>query len=233
MTEQYTYSSSIKSTASDELINTYFIRPAAGLIVRLLYRTIISPNQVTIASTFVGFAAAVLYVGGTQAHNLAAGLLITLKDILDSADGQLARAKNQYSRRGRFMDSIGDFFVNAFVFAAISTALYESSHSVWNVIPGIVGFFSLTLRVSYHVFYQTAFLHLNDRYTVNRLTEEVREEDLRQDAITLRLQTIFQWLYGWQDSLMKKIDEWSRAGLTHSQSNDIDWYGNLPALRIS
>jgi phosphatidylglycerophosphate synthase len=31
-----------------------------------------------------------------------AGLCMTLKDLLDSADGQLARAKQMYSRFGRF-----------------------------------------------------------------------------------------------------------------------------------
>lgn len=229
----YTYSSSIKSTVSDELINTYFIRPIAGLIVRILYHTRITPNQVTITSTLVGFVAAAHYLSGTEGHNLAAGLFITLKDILDSADGQLARAKNQYSRQGRFLDSIGDFFVNAFVFAAISIALFQIHHSLWAFILGALAFFGLTLRVSYHVFYQTSFLHLHDRYTVNRVTEEIREGDLRQDRITLALQQLFQLLYGWQDSLMKTIDGWSRNGLFHSELHDVLWHGDRLSLRIS
>ena len=233
MTTGYKYSSSIKSTASDELINTYFIRPLAGLIVRFLYHTRITPNQVTVGSTLVGVVAAAFYLNGTAAHNLAAGFLITLKDILDSADGQLARAKNQYSRRGRFLDSIGDFVVNALVFAAISIVLFQSSHSFWTIVIGVVAFLSLTLRVSYHVFYQTAFLHLHVSYEVNRLTEEVREEDLHQDRTTLTLQRIFQLLYGWQDLLMQNIDAWCRKGLPYSPYNNDSWYADKVGLRIS
>lgn len=233
MTTEYTYSSSIKSTTSDELINTYFIRPIAGQIVRLLYHTRITPNQVTIASTLAGFVAAAHYLQGTAEHNLVAGLFITLKDILDSADGQLARAKNQYSRRGRFLDSIGDLFVNAFVCGAITLALSHVYHSLWTIILGTLAFLGLTLRVSYHVFYQTSFLHLQDRYNVNRLTEEIRDDDLRQDRVTLVLQQLFQLLYGWQDSLMKTIDAWSRDGLSPSQLHDVLWYGDKVGLRIS
>lgn len=233
MTPEYTYSSSIKSNASDELINTYFIRPLAGIIVRVFYYTRITPNQVTLFSTLAGFVAASFYLNGTAASNLAAGLLITLKDILDSADGQLARAKNQFSRRGRFLDSIGDLLVNGFVFAAISIALSQSSFSLAIFLLGAVSFLSLTLRVSYHVFYQTSFLHRQSSYTINRVTEEIREEDLRQDRATLILQQLFQLLYGWQDVLMKQIDMWCRGGLEHSSHNDDCWYGDKAGLRIS
>ena len=46
----YSYDLSVKSDISDELINVYVMRPAAGLLVRALYRTSITPNQVTLAA---------------------------------------------------------------------------------------------------------------------------------------------------------------------------------------
>ena len=119
----YAYRSSLKSDFSDELINTYLLRPIAGLIVRLLYPTPVTPNQVTIASTVAGIVAAFFYLDGTPGAVVAAGLLVTLKDLLDSADGQLARAKGTYSRIGRFLDSIGDFVVDAAVFGAIGALI--------------------------------------------------------------------------------------------------------------
>ncbi len=231
--QEYTYSSSIKSTVSDELINTYVIRPLAGMIVRILYPTRISPNQLTLASTVAGFVAAGLYLHGTQMNTVIAGLAITLKDILDSADGQLARAKAQYSRKGRFLDSIGDFFVNFFVCFTITITLVQQSHSFWMILLGSLAFLGLTLRVSYHVFYQTSFLHLGDHYTANRVTEELRDEDMQQDRLTLFLQRFFQAIYGWQDSLMVKLDNWSRGGLSLSPNNDALWYGDKAGLKIS
>jgi phosphatidylglycerophosphate synthase len=209
----YSYSSSVKSSTSDELINTYLIRPLAGIVVRMAYHTSITPNVLTIASTTVGIVAAFFYSAGSAHENFIAGLCITLKDILDSADGQLARAKQQYSRAGRFLDSIGDLLVNLLAFGAIGFALYRSSDSLIHLVLGALAFLGTTLRVSYHVFYQTSFLHLQEQYGTNRVTEEVREEDLLQQRLTLRLQRIFQFLYGWQDRMVLRLDAWCQRGL--------------------
>lgn len=232
-TTTYSYAASVKSSISDELINTYLIRPLAGILVRIVFPTSITPNQVTVASTLVGFVAAVFYLDGTATNNIIAGLCITLKDILDSADGQLARAKQQYSRVGRFLDSLGDFVVNFFALGAITFALFQVSHSLATIVFGLLGFVGITLRVSYHVFYHTSYLHLHDAYKTNRRTEEIRKEDLKEDRRTLRVQNLFQCLYGRQDRLMVRIDTWCRDGAMRNDVNDTRWYGDYIGLRIS
>jgi|WetSurMetagenome_2_1015567.scaffolds.fasta_scaffold13486_4 phosphatidylglycerophosphate synthase len=225
------YQSSVKSEGSDELINTYLLRPIAHLFVRVIYPTSITPNQVTVASIVAGcFAAATYAFGGTPYAPLA-GLLITLKDLLDSADGQLARAKQLYSRYGRFLDSVGDFVVNLLVFGAISILLYRESGWSPVFLLGCVGFVGISLRVSYHVFYQTSYLHLRDVYVVNRVTEEIGQEDLAGDPRTLRMQRLFLFLYGWQDRLMVRIDTWSLNGPAGECREA--WYGDRMALRLS
>lgn len=228
----YNYRNSIKSSASDELINTYLLRPIAGLIVWGLYYTPITPNQITIASTLVGILAAFFYLGGNAKATAIAGLCITLKDILDSADGQLARAKQQYSRIGRFLDSIGDFVVDVAVFGAIGWVLFAASGDRWMVVLALLGLVGISLRVSYHVFYQASFLHLENRYENNRVIEEIWEEDKTGDPAVLRLQKIFQLLYGWQDRLILAIDYWCREGRNDEQFL-ARWYSDKTGLRIS
>ncbi len=230
---RYSYASSVKSEISDEPINTYLIRPLAGVLVWPLYYTRITPNHLTLASIGAGLIAAYLYAQGTPANTMVAGFLVTLKDVLDSADGQLARAKEQYSRFGRFLDSIGDIVVNLALFTAIGYALSVETGSMHVIALAAFGFLSTTLRVSYHVFYHTAFLHIQNRYTINRLTEEVRDEDLQADRATLTLQRMYQVVYGWQDRLMARIDGWCRGELKEDENTDALWYGNVPALRLS
>lgn len=228
----YFYSNSLKSDKSDELINTYLIRPITGLIVQALYHTPVTPNQVTIASTIAGLAAAFFYLEGKPEAVFIAGLLVTLKDVLDSADGQLARAKHQYSRIGRFLDSISDFLVDVAVFSAIGWMLYKSSGNWWILVLALFGLIGTSLRVSYHVFYHVNFLHLQNQYTNNRITEEVREEDLKKGGLELTLQRFFQLIYGWQDRLMKRLDIWSQknqANINLLQS----WYSDTTGLRIT
>jgi phosphatidylglycerophosphate synthase len=229
----YSYSRSLKSDASDELINTYLLRPVAGAIVRFLYRTPVTPNAVTIVATCSGGVAAICYAQSQHVSTVIAGLLLTLKDILDSADGQLARARQMYSRRGRFLDSIGDFVVNALVFAAIAYSFRSSPMNVWIVVACVLCFLGLTLRVSYHVFYHTSFLHLHDRYIANRISEEVTHSDFGADPMTLRLQRIFLVLYGWQDRFMARLDSWSRRHATLGTELKNRWYADRPGLLLS
>jgi hypothetical protein len=235
---QYQYSQSLKSDFSDELINTHVLRPIAGICVRILYPTSLTPNQVTIAAIVAGACAALFYTIGEGFSTILAGILVTLKDLLDSADGQLARAKNLYSRRGRFIDSIGDFVVDVLIFCAITFALYRSEASARIIFLGIAGLLGITLRVSYHVFYHVSYLHLEDLYRTNRLIEEVREEDRRGDPVALRLQQIFLLIYSWQDKLMFRIDKWSKillAGSTLGDRQELDrlWYSDRIGLRLS
>jgi phosphatidylglycerophosphate synthase len=246
----YSYRKSIKSDISDELINTYLLRPIAGIIVWALYYTPVTPNQVTITSTFVGLIAALFYLQGTSEAFLVAGLLITLKDLLDSADGQLARAKQQYSRIGRFLDSIGDFIVDAAVFSAIGWILYISSGNWLKLLFALLGLIGISLRVSYHVFYQVNFLHLQKQSANNRISEEIQEEDLKKGGNELILQRIFQCIYGWQDRLVEMVDRWSYGeGFQKLRENKLKnpsectssepvlrsqkWYSDPISLRIS
>jgi hypothetical protein len=188
---------------------------------------------VTIASTIAGMAAGIFYLKGTPGAVLVAGLLVTLKDVLDSADGQLARAKNMYSRVGRFLDSIGDFVVDLAVFGAIGWMLFSRTGEPSYLVLSFAGLLGISLRVSYHVFYQTNFLHLERTYGNNRITEEVRPEDLRSDRLTLVLQRTFQAIYGWQDRLMVRVDEWSRRRSPLDQRSAAVWFADPLALRIS
>jgi len=228
----YEYRKTLKSSISDELINTYLLRPIAGFIVWILYPTSVTPNQVTIASTIAGLIAAGFYLQNGAASTAIAGLLVTLKDVLDSADGQLARAKQQYSRIGRFLDSIGDFVVNLAVFGAIGWVLFRATGSAWMIILALLGLVGITLRVSYHVFYLTSFLHLEEKYQINRITEEITVDDLTGDRLTVTLQRIFQVIYGWQDRLMARIDAWCRGGSSDREFS-VRWYSDGVGLRLS
>ncbi len=228
----YEYNKSIKSSVSDELINSYFLRPIAGLLVQSLYRTRVTPNQVTVASIIAGLFAAAFYMSDSRVAIACAGLLVTLKDILDSADGQLARAKQQYSRSGRFLDSIGDFVVNLAVFFVIGETLSVRHANAEYGLLALLGLAGITFRVSYHVFYQVSFLHGEEKYQTNRITEEIREADKSADRFTLTLQNVFQKIYGWQDKLVLRIDDGCMGG-QRSDKFRTDWYTDIVGIRMS
>ena len=227
------FKQSLKSDSyhSDELINIFVLRPIAAVIVWFLYPTRATPSQVTIGAIVIGLAAACAYTLNSPFAIAAAGLLVTAKDIFDDADGQLARAKHLHSRRGRFLDSIGDCLVNIALFGAVTSVVYRIHPGAATIVLGILSFFGTTLRVSYHVYYQVSFLHLEDRYKLNRITEEITEEDQRGDPVAFRLQQIFLFIYGWQDRLMYRIDRWSQGERFQLKSHP-DKVGTKPKTQI-
>lgn len=228
------FKQSLKSDAyhADEIINIFLLRPLAAFIVWLVYPTKITPNHLTVAAIVIGTGAAIAYVQNSPIGVIMGGFLILLKDILDDADGQLARSKQLYSRKGRFLDSIGDFFVNVFVFTAITISVYRIHTSLFTIVLGFASFFTLTLRVSYHVFYQVSYLHQEKRYQLNRISEEITEDDKKGERLTYLLQRIFILIYGWQDKFMINIDRWC-MGKNYEKIDKNEWYGNRTGLRLS
>jgi phosphatidylglycerophosphate synthase len=211
----------------------YLQRPVAGLITQAVYFTSVTPNQLTMVSILFGVAGGMM-LALPDKQLTAAALCFYLKDIFDSADGQLARAKQLFSRRGRFLDSIGDFIVDLFLFGGIFVFLYRGGTSpLISLAVSILGFLGISLRVSYHVFYQSSFLHYVQQYQTNRITEELRDEDYREDATTVRLQKIFLFLYGWQDRCMLRLDTWCFGKDRLDDTVLAAWYQDAGALHLS
>ena len=207
------FKQSLKSDAyfADELINIYLLRPIASMIVWLVYPTSVTPNLVTTVAIVIGVTAAFVYSVDTPMATAVAGTLVLLKDVFDDADGQLARAKALYSRRGRFFDSVADFVVNVLIFAAITDVVYKMHPMASTLVLGFLSFLGITLRVSYHVYYQVSFLHLEGGYTFNRIVEEITDDDRSGDPVALYLQQQFTLIYSWQDKLMYFIDQWCKG----------------------
>jgi phosphatidylglycerophosphate synthase len=89
-------------------INKVFNRPAASLIVKALFRTKVSPNQVTVASFFIGLAGAGCFSLASPRTFFIGGLLAELSSIVDCADGMLARARGTSNDFGAYLDLLLD-----------------------------------------------------------------------------------------------------------------------------
>ena len=85
------YRRSLKLPEAEELLDLAFYRPLAYAFVRAVYRTPITPNQVTLLSLAGGLAAAWCFTAGVGPALAWGALWYALANILDCADGQLAR----------------------------------------------------------------------------------------------------------------------------------------------
>ena len=121
--ETVSYRDTLKSMDTEEWFDLHFHRPLGFIWAKFFAKLGVSPNAITVASIFMGVAGGIfLYFG--QPHlawlNWVGMLLITWADTFDSADGQLARMTQQYSRMGRILDGVsGDFWFAAIGFSLV------------------------------------------------------------------------------------------------------------------
>ena len=161
MTLKEEYQASLKSSDTEEWFDLHFHRPLGFLWAKFFAKLGVSPNAITIASIFMGVAGGIMLYFH-QPHlawlNWVGMLLITWADTFDSADGQLARLTQQYSRMGRILDGVsGDFWFAAISFALVFRELdfgdsllgdyfYNHEWQIWAL--GIVSGLSHALQAS-------------------------------------------------------------------------------------
>ncbi len=135
------YKSSLKITAAEEFFDLILFRPLAFVFVKGISSTRITPNQLTFAGTLFYLAAGICISTGSIEAVLVAGLLISIGNVLDCADGQLARVKQASSEYGRIFDGIGDYFSAFALF--IGVGIWGGSQSydplIWWMIVFVTG----------------------------------------------------------------------------------------------
>lgn len=100
----------------DGVGDRFVIRYCSLAITRVLTRTAVTPNQVTLANIAVGLAACWFASRGARLDFVLAGALIFFQVVLDSCDGELARIRHRHSRLGMSLDNISDDVIdNGFI----------------------------------------------------------------------------------------------------------------------
>jgi len=96
-------------------INRKLSNPITKFIVR--HNIDVTPNQMSILSAFIGMLSLPLYILNNP---VLAGILVQVSSVLDGVDGELARARNMVSRRGRFLDACLDRYTDFIILAGAS-----------------------------------------------------------------------------------------------------------------
>jgi phosphatidylglycerophosphate synthase len=123
----------------DRLIHRRVSRP----LTRVLLRTSLSPNAVTLAGIVLGVAGGLLLARPGIPAVLGAIALLEVGAILDCSDGELARLRFAESRLGHWLDVVGDTLVHVAVFAGIALRIARAGEA-----PGWPALVSLLVGVA-------------------------------------------------------------------------------------
>ena len=125
----------------ETVIHSYITRPLSIEIIRLLWNTNITANQITIFRIVLNITALVLFFQATFLSICLGYILFQIHEILDSVDGMYARLKKQQSKIGVWLEQFFDAVfsdANGFLGLVISYAAYSiTGNEVYFILWGI------------------------------------------------------------------------------------------------
>jgi phosphatidylglycerophosphate synthase len=111
-------------------------------ISRLLVKTPLSPNQISVGILAVGLTGAWLASRGDYASIVWGACLFQAQSVLDGCDGEMSRVSYRGSLLGEWLDTIGDDLTNYGFFAGAGIGLYRASDSDLYLLAGLVTVFA-------------------------------------------------------------------------------------------
>ncbi len=184
------YKSSLKMVEVEELFDLYFYRPLAFLFVKAVYRTSLTPNQITFLSMILGLIGAACIGTGKASLLIPSALFLIGYDVLDCSDGQLARLKKNGTRTGRILDGFADYIVvvGTYVGIAVGYASHWEQPLLWWALTAAAGFSNMVHSVIVD-YYRNRFLDVVQQ-RVSTFEEDLAEfekeyQELREKGIRL------------------------------------------------
>lgn len=180
------YKKSLKRVEVEELVDRFFYRPVAFLVVKLVYNTRITPDHLTLTAMIMGLTGAVFYAFGTPATSNIGALFLIAFVVFDCSDGQLARLKNNGTPLGRLLDGIADYIVvtSAYVAIAIGYAFKDNAAPSMFLLLLLSGA-SIIVQESLVDFYRMRFLHIvmKRKSTLDEGVGEYQKEYLKYKGL--------------------------------------------------
>lgn len=179
-----------KGPVVEEWADRRFFRPLGWRIATALQPTRVSADAVTLASLVLGVLAGHLFWYRSAWVNAAGVLLFVLSDVLDSADGQLARLRGTSTRMGRILDGLADTGRFVSLYGHLGARLYVA-HG-WNgAVLALAALLSHSYQAAAADFIRQAYLY----FAVGSGSELDVERSPTPENASL-WSRISAWLYG-------------------------------------
>jgi phosphatidylglycerophosphate synthase len=132
--ERRLYQDLIKDT--EGFMSRHVERKISFAITRLLVKTPITPNAVSLFNILLGVGSGFLLAVPERRIQVLGALLFLFTSILDGCDGEIARLKFMESRWGGWLDFLGDNIVHVAVFWGIAVGVWMTDGNPWARILG-------------------------------------------------------------------------------------------------
>ena len=107
-------------------------------ISRIVVKTFLTPNQITIISGIFGIIGAYLLTCNSSNNLIYAAVFIQLFIILDLVDGDIARMKGMQSHFGKWLDIFFDKLNDLLIILGLSIGVYLRTNNIYTLYLGII-----------------------------------------------------------------------------------------------
>ncbi|GHT53242.1 hypothetical protein FACS189451_04990 [Bacteroidia bacterium] len=209
-----TLESTLKSVDTEEFIDIHFYRPMGYRWALFFNRLGITPNQITVASIFIGVAAGICFYFSSFWVNLLGVFLLIWANTYDSADGQLARMTGRKTEMGRILDgACGDVWFISIYFAIIFRLWPD--WSFWILLLAFVAGYFHSKQAAMADYYRNVYLLFLKGKKGSEWDSSV---DLRKKYATIR----------WKEKPLVKLFE--KIYITYTKGQE-RWSPNLQKMR--
>lgn len=189
-----------KLTSENKFIDlSDYGRPFANVIAEQLKTTRVTAIHLTLLFLLSGVCAIYCIV---IENYWGASFFLILKSILDAADGQLARAKDQPSFTGRYLDSIFDALLNLALLICIG------SITGTNLLFVLLALLSMQTQGTIYNYYHVILRHRTDGEGTSQIVEDIKPLAYPGESQRLVnvLFNVFRLLYRGFDEFVYKLD---------------------------
>ena len=149
-----------KAWEIEENLDRYFCRPVAVLFTAAFVPLKITPNQVSLAGMLIGMASAFFLFGPSFPALVLAVVLLWTAEVLDAADGQLARLSTKPSRYGRIVDGLCSTALFLAIYIALGLGLYRETGDWTYPILALVASAAHSVQSGLYDFYRTEYIRI-------------------------------------------------------------------------
>jgi CDP-L-myo-inositol myo-inositolphosphotransferase len=136
---------------SDGPIFRFVNRPISTRITRYIYKSSITPNQISIISLFFAIFGAYFFLLGGYINLVFGAFLAQTSCVIDGIDGEIARLKFQETKFGTWFDAVLDRYSDSFLLFSLTIYVYLHLPQINVIFVPLIGFFALigTFMISY------------------------------------------------------------------------------------
>jgi phosphatidylglycerophosphate synthase len=150
--------STLKPREVEETLDVVFYRPCGYAIAAAAAKLHLTPNALTAAGSVIGIVAGHLLYYRSVELNVIGICMLLFSEMMDSADGQLARMTNQFTEYGRFLDGFGDNLKFVSIYFHLALRL-SASIGIWAAFPlAVLAGASHSFQSAAADYYRIAFL---------------------------------------------------------------------------